>query len=316
MSTHRSHKGFTLVELLVVIAIIGILIALLLPAVQAAREAARRSQCTNNLKQIGLAMHNYHDTHKKFPYGYIESPTLLHRRTCWFQEIWPYIEQQALYDLYMVDTQQWVMDVDPDVRDAQIAAFQCPSDGEQPAKGGSGGNRSGADGFQGSYVVCAAGYLEDPQGQVIHDGIMHYGTADLGGIFYRRSENKFASIIDGSSNTLLASEGIARGKNNTGGWGGAGGYWGGAPHGGYGFTALEPPNSPLPDRVYSCKSTTWPQAPCTSTSGTDDHRNFARSYHPGGCNFVLADGSVTFLSETINLATYNGLATRKGGESP
>lgn len=303
MSTHRPHKGFTLVELLVVIAIIGILIALLLPAVQAAREAARRSQCTNNLKQIGLAMHNYHDTFKKFPYGYIESPTTLHKRTCWMPEIWPYIEQSPLYDMYMVDTNLWVMDVDPAVRDAQIAAFQCPSDGEQPAKGGSGGLRAGADGFQGSYVVCTG------------DGIMYYGTRDLRGIFYRRSQTNFAAIIDGSSNTLLASESIVRGKNNTGGWGGAGGYWGGAPHGGYGFTTLEPPNSPLPDRVYSCKSTTWPQAPCTSTAGTDDHRNFARSYHPGGANFVLADGSVRFISETINLTTYRGLGTRREGET-
>ncbi len=303
MSTHRSHRGFTLVELLVVIAIIGILIALLLPAVQAAREAARRSQCTNNLKQIGLAMHNYHDTHKKFPYGYIESPTTLHRRTCWFQEIWPYVEQSPLYDLYMVDTQQWVMDVDPVVRDAQISAFQCPSDGEQPAKGGSGGRRSNGDGFQGSYVVCSG------------DGIMYYGTGDLRGIFYRRSQTSFAGIIDGSSNTLLASEGIARGSANAnGGWGGAGAYWGGAPHGGYGFTTLEPPNSPLPDRMYKCKSTTWLQAPCTSTAGTNDHRNFARSYHPGGANFALADGSVRFISETINLTTYHALGTRREGD--
>ncbi len=151
MSRPRLCKGFTLVELLVVIAIIGILIALLLPAVQAAREAARRSQCTNNLKQLGLAMHNYHDTFKKFPYGFIEAGQL-HQRTCWAQEIWPFIEQQPLYDLYMADTQLWVMDVNPAVRDAQIAAFNCPSDGSAPAKGGSGGMRSGAEGAQGNYT--------------------------------------------------------------------------------------------------------------------------------------------------------------------
>ena len=298
-----------MVELLVVIAIIGILIALLLPAVQAAREAARRSQCTNNLKQIGLAMHNYHDRSDVFPFGYIEyagppHENFLHRRTCWFQEVWPFIEQDALYDKYMQDTQTWVMDVDPEVRDASLDAFQCPSDPSQPAKGASGGRRSGADGFQGSYVVCTG------------SGIMHYGTRDLGGMFYRRSETDFAALIDGSSSTLMASEGIARGSQNVNaGWGGAGGYWGGAPHGGYGFTCLEPPNSPLPDRVYTCKVTDWLNAPCLSTTGTDDHRNFARSFHPGGAVFTLADGSVRFISETIDLTIYSALGTRQGSES-
>ncbi len=300
---HLSKTGFTLVELLVVIAIIGILVALLLPAIQAAREAARRSECLNNLKQIGVAMHNYHDTFKVYPYGYIESPTTLHRRTTWFQEIWPFVEQGALYDLYMEDTRLWVMDVDPAVRDQDIEAFQCPSDGNQPAKGASGGFRSGASGFQGSYVVCSG------------KGIMYYGTADLGGMFYRRSRITFADILDGTSNTLMASEGIVRGTA-TGGWGGAGGYWGGAPHGGYGFTTLETPNSPIADRVYSCKSTTWPNAPCASTGGTNDHRNFARSYHPGGVNAVLADASVRFITDSINLGTYRALGTRHGGEPP
>ncbi|TVS19917.1 MAG: DUF1559 domain-containing protein [Planctomycetaceae bacterium] len=298
----RSRKAFTLVELLVVIAIIGVLVALLLPAVQAAREAARRAQCTNNLKQIGLALHNYHDTFRRFPYGYIET-TELHRRTTWMQEIWPFIELGTLYDLYMQDTSLWIMDVNPEVRDAQPAAFQCPSDGFQPAFGGSGGRRSGADGFQGSYVVCTG------------KDIMYYGTRDLGGMFYRRSSVTFGDIIDGTSNTLMVSESIVRGSHNANsGWGGAGGYWGGAPHGGYGFTTLEPPNSPVPDRVYQCKSELFPRAPCISTLNTDDHRNFARSYHPGGVNAVLADGSVRFITDTIALPTYHALGTRSGME--
>jgi len=293
------------VELLVVIAIIGILVALLLPAIQAAREAARRSECSNKLKQLGVAMHNYHDTHRVFPYGYIESPTRLHRRTCWFQEIWPYVEQQALYDQYMVDTRLWVMDVDPKVRDEKLEAFQCPSDPSQPAVGGSGGRRSNADGFQGSYVVCSGA------------DIMYYGTGDRGGMFFRRSRISFSAILDGTANTLMASEAIVRGAANTNsGWGGAGGYWGGAPHAAYGFTTRESPNTPIADRVYRCKSHTWPEAPCVSTYGTNDHRNFARSYHPGGVNATLADASVRFIADSINVTTYRALGTRHGKEAP
>ena len=203
----------------------------------------------------------------------------------------------------MEDTSLYVMDVNPAVRDAKIAAFMCPSDPSQPAVGGSGGFRSGADGFQGNYIVCSG------------DSIMHYAAVDLGGIFYRLSETNFAAITDGSSNTLLASESIVRGSANTnGGWGGAGGYWGGAPHAAYGFSTLEPPNTQIPDRVWTCKSTTWPKAPCTSTSSTDNHLNFARSHHPGGVNVTLADGSVRFIMDMIDLPTYRALSTRSGGE--
>ena len=176
-------------------------------------------------------------------------------------------------------------------------------DGAQPAFGGSGGRRSGADGFQGSYVVCTG------------SGIMHYGTRDLGGIFFRASAVSFADIVDGTSHTLMASESIVRGRHNrNSGWGGAGAYWGGAPHGGYGFTTLEPPNSPLPDRVHTCKDTSYPRAPCTSTGSTDDHRNFARSYHPGGVNALMADGAIHFIADTIDLPTYHALSTRRGNE--
>jgi prepilin-type N-terminal cleavage/methylation domain-containing protein len=102
MSEARRSRGFTLVELLVVIAIIGVLVALLLPAVQAAREAARRSECANNLKQLALAMHNYHDVHKSFTFGFkAEAAGQSHRRHCWYQSILPFIEQGAYYDQYV-----------------------------------------------------------------------------------------------------------------------------------------------------------------------------------------------------------------------
>ncbi|HEY4261783.1 MAG TPA: DUF1559 domain-containing protein, partial [Schlesneria sp.] len=148
-----SRRGFTLIELLVVIAIIAVLIALLLPAVQQAREAARRTQCKNNLKQIGLAMHNYHDQCNTFPYGCLNVGTY-HQRDTWMQQILPMIEQGSLYNSYQADMSVWVMDVPTGIRDKSLAALQCPSDPSSPAKGASGGTRSGGDGFQGNYVVC------------------------------------------------------------------------------------------------------------------------------------------------------------------
>src|SRR5690348_5835758 len=104
------QSGFTLVELLVVIAIIGVLVALLLPAVQAAREAARRTSCSNNLKQLGIALHNYHDTITRFPYGYMETGSL-HLRNCWLQQLLPFFEQKSMYDQYAATNVQWIMDI-------------------------------------------------------------------------------------------------------------------------------------------------------------------------------------------------------------
>jgi prepilin-type N-terminal cleavage/methylation domain-containing protein len=292
--------GFTLVELLVVIAIIGILVALLLPAVQAAREAARRSECSNNFKQLGLAMHNYHDTFKVFPYGYAEAGMTTRRRDCWMQRVLPFIEQQPMLDQYETQNPTWIMDTIPEVKDAQLDAFLCPSDGSLPAVGGSGGRRANGDGFLGNYVMCTG------------NGLIRH-TADLNGMFYELSSTNFAEIIDGTSNTLMGSEAVRRGKAVTG-WGEPGGYWGGARWGGYGFTTLEPPNSVVPDRIYQCKDQNWPQAPCTSIGGADNVVLFARSYHPGGVNCVLADASVQFISDTIDLVTYRAISTRRGGE--
>ena len=104
-------------------------------------------------------------------------------------------------------------------------------------------------------------------------------------------------------------------RPGTGGWGGGGGYWGGAPHGSYAFTTEEPPNTPVADTVYACKSTSITEAPCISTANSPDrHWNFARSYHSGGAQFIMGDGRVRFLSENIDRGTFRGLGTRAGGE--
>ncbi|MFI4874154.1 MAG: DUF1559 domain-containing protein, partial [Blastopirellula sp. JB062] len=252
MKLLNRRKAFTLVELLVVIAIIGVLIALLLPAVQQAREAARRMSCSNNMKQLGLAMHNYHDTYKTFPSGFIgDLPDMsTHRRTCWMQAILPFIEQNGLYDLYQADTSDYTHYVPDEIQSIVVEGLLCPSEANSDATGGNGG-----DGFQGNYVVCTG------------DDQMHRANT-LDGIFYHASKNGFRDIVDGSSNTLLMGETIKR--PNSGGWGEGGGYWGGAPWGAYGFTALESPNSTVADRNYSCKTTTFDKAPCTATGSSHE----------------------------------------------
>ncbi len=297
-----SRRGFTLVELLVVIAIIGVLIALLLPAVQQAREAARRMQCSNNFKQLGVAFHNYHDTHGSFPYGYLDyGSTDFHARDCWMQQIMPYIEQGPAYDKYMAWNGTWVMDTPGEIRDLAVPTLQCPSDGASPAYGGSGSRRSDADGFQGNYVGCRGSEISSR-------------TGENNGMFYRISKTKFRDLVDGTSNTMMMSEVIVRGSANTGGWGGGGGYWGGAAWGSFGFTAYEPPNTTVPDRIYKCKDENFRGSPCVSVGSTTEVEIYARSYHPGGVLSGFADGSVHFIPETIQRATFQALATRHGGE--
>ncbi|WP_116344575.1 DUF1559 domain-containing protein [Blastopirellula marina] len=300
----RNHRGFTLVELLVVIAIIGVLIALLLPAVQQAREAARRMSCSNKQKQLGLALHNYHDTFQIFPHGYFDVGTY-HRRDTWMQQLLPFLELNNLADQYKADTNQYVHNMTGSFKTEQLPAFRCPSEAEQDAMGGAGSKVDG--GFQGNYIACTG------------DGYMLYQYAAtstsstlMQGAFYHQSKTKMSSLLDGTSNTLVFSESICRPGVN--GWGGAGGYWGGAPTGSYGFTTAQGPNTTVPDRIYECKTTTFEHAPCVSISTTDEKENFARSYHPGGVMATTADGAVAFFSNTISLQTWKALSTRAGSE--
>jgi len=236
ISARRALRGFTLIELLVVIAIIAILIALLLPAVQQAREAARRSSCKNNLKQIGLAMHNYHDVFGNFPYGHQQElySGQTKRRDCWFQRILPYIDQAPRYQVYeaypSVNTYEgeYIHRITNRNIVGPIEAMQCPSDPNSPGVGGNGGTIA----FQSNYAVAAgvgSAITINPTTFLITVTNMNTANTTAGnGLFYLNSSTGIQDCKDGSSNTLLASEGIIR-KNGVGGWGGLGGHWGVAP---------------------------------------------------------------------------------------
>ncbi|WP_417737473.1 DUF1559 domain-containing protein [Rosistilla oblonga] len=303
----RLRAGFTLVELLVVIAIIGILVGLLLPAVQAAREAARRMSCSNNLKQIGLAMHNYHDTHQRFPYAFrtLDNPPgpsgvpagITHVRDTWFHRLLPMVEQRGLYDSYEADSSMFINHSNLKMQiETVVPAFVCPTN---PGYGGGAANQ--ANGFQGTYGVCMSG--SETLGITF--------TTNGKGMFYNASKTKFRDILDGTTNTIMVGEGIARPMDNVGGHGDLGQYWGGATWGATGFTTAEPPNTSLPDRPHSCKSTSVLQAPCLSTSSTRGEQfNFSRSYHPGGVQVTLADASVRFAAETIDQQIYQNLGDK------
>jgi prepilin-type N-terminal cleavage/methylation domain-containing protein len=320
------RRGFTLIELLVVIAIIAILIALLLPAVQQAREAARRTQCKNNLKQWGLALHNYHDTFTIFPYGHQQElyRGQERRRDCWFQRVLPYIEQGNLYATYEAYPRvnayegEYIHRIRNKSIVGPISGGSCPSDPNSPGIGGNGGQTA----FQTNYAVSGGvgtGVTIDPTTKIItvtNRNIPNSGIPGTG-LFYRNSSTGFRTCTDGSSNTLLMSEGIVKAKAS--GWGDLGGVWGGAPHGSFAFSTAEVPNTSVPDRVYSCKAvltTGAPNgAPCENgnAGGLPGRWVFARSYHTGGVQGTMADGSVRFFSENIDRQTWMKLGMHNDG---
>jgi prepilin-type N-terminal cleavage/methylation domain-containing protein len=308
--THR--KGFTLIELLVVIAIIAILIALLLPAVQQAREAARRTQCRNNLKQIGVALHNYHDIHRTLPPGWIQAsvPDVdgeFAERWSWKVFILPQIDQAPLYQtLNVIDgTQPIPLANDPRVQTV-LNVYLCPSDPGPHV------NESFLDQNGNPYPKSNYPGVHG-RGEIISDAI-----SGGNGLFGKASRVRMADITDGTSQTFavgerdLASRGI--------------GIFGslGDPfrHAAVWIRALPrqgsivgTPESDVPGQMHGRSVT----GICTDIQGStrvlngSSSRGFG-SAHVGGGHFLMADGAVRFIGESIDLPTYGRLAHRSDGE--
>jgi prepilin-type N-terminal cleavage/methylation domain-containing protein/prepilin-type processing-associated H-X9-DG protein len=311
----RRLRAFTLVELLVVIAIIGVLVALLLPAVQAAREAARRMQCSNNIRQLAIALHNYHDVQQSFPLNYrpVAGGTY-----SWMQAILPFIEQQNLYNQLTIGGTV-ALPNNTLVANMPVKTFLCPSDGL--TKGGllpgasDGGGTKGATNYKvncGAYWVWTIVNLNNmrwpdsqapnnPSNSLLYcDGLMcsnsyssSASTVSPGMGVVVRNTMRIANITDGTANSFAIGEAVPAWSV----WS----WW-------YNQNAA----------VATCG------IPLNYRKGIDKLDQFASSWqrnysfyslHPAGANFAMCDASVRFVPDNINTLTYRALATVEGSEA-
>jgi len=326
----RLRRGFTLIELLVMIAIIGVLIALLLPAVQSAREAARRSSCTNNLKQIGLALTNYHDQQGAYPIGWqyfsASDPgwTAPSKRWTMWASILPQMEQSNVFNainfIFPVSNNSYngvtgasLMQTTATL--SLISSYVCPSDGKQkplaiPASTSTGYTQisyAGNAGVTNLISFCSSS-----------NGVSCTGWWTPSGIFGVDESVKIGEIRDGTSNTVMVGE-YSQFKNDpdsTMNFWSVGANFSSSVSGVSRPQSIAlmfaPPNKsmliPQPTAVSSANdrfSTTWQNA---------GQWGF-RSLHPGGANMAFADGSVRFIKDSVNVTTYQAIATKNGGEA-
>jgi len=318
VTTHfarRRPRGFTLIELLVVIAIIAILIALLLPAVQQAREAARRTQCRNNLKQIGLALHNYHDTFQALPSGSIVVLNAAGNRYyghgwTWHASILPYLDQAPMYNQIQGPNSGGLgaeLGGTADPKQALVgrtvmSVFWCPSQPDPtagPQKGGY--SPSNYNGNMGTLIGnngdnCYGGSINTAAEMRAPGGCMN-----ANGMFFISSNVRFRDVTDGLSNTISVSEVIDSG-------GAANMLGGGGSDRKHGFSGGADSNPPEEMSEY-----------LIAAESNDPINRYteeaAGSHHVGGAHFLLSDGSVRFLSQNIHMGTYRALSTRAGGET-
>jgi prepilin-type N-terminal cleavage/methylation domain-containing protein len=326
---HKKRLGFTLVELLVVIAIIGILVGLLLPAVQQAREAARRMSCSNNMKQLGLAMHNYESSFKKVPRlaSSVTAPGLTPQNGNWngysaHTMILPYIEQGPLFQQFQFNVYHYNNPALTSGR-TKIAGFLCPSDKDFPNNTEIGWNNYG--------------WSEGPnKGWNIAEALQN-------GFFHRAKETKFGDVIDGLSNTIMAAE-FVKGDNTAALYSRFGDFANNVPFPG-GFPDQFPTNAQLEayglltdaapthrspagfrwtapgfynTAINTMAGPNWQHVsgmPCNGCGQGDSQGVFpARSRHTGGAMHGMGDGSVQFISDSTDLRIYQGLGSADAGD--
>ena len=301
---NRSRVGFTLVELLVVIAIIGVLVGLLLPAVQAAREAARRMSCTNNLRQLGLALHNYHDAFRSFPSGWMPTSTPdvdngFGERWGWTVFVLPHLEQSPLYEQLNVSNGRQPIPLANDPRAQTVLGILiCPSDP--------------AEAINESYPDPNGNFYPKSNYPAVHGRSEEVSILTNGGngLFSKGSRIRFADVTDGTSNTIAIGERDTR-SSRRGIFGALGDPY---RHAAVWIRAMPRPGSITPTTQHGRSVT----GVCTDLPNStrllngESSRAFG-SGHTGGAHFAFADNSVQFIGQTIDPITYGRLAQRNDG---
>ncbi len=324
-TTRRATNGFTLVELLVVIAIIGILVALLLPAVQSAREAARRTQCLNHVKQLSLALLNYEDAFQVFPMGtrrnYESSTPWDTNQASWIARILPFMEEQFLYDQIDWTIEPGNTGVNVEVMGTELSNLLCPSDETIREQGGySGYNKLGVElSANTNYVVCVG----------TNDSVSPEYTPSVGngwnGVYGINSQTRIAKITDGTSNTMVVSECTIMDPIVN--------YYGSTSQFQDCLSGLGPDVFEHTDaeprgwswffaqvmQAWSYNTILAPNDFLTTNheceAFSDQAALAARSRHPGGVNVAMADGSVDFVDDDIDILIWQSKSTKKGGEA-